>query len=34
MPDAFAVVTAVRYDGELWTGDPELLVPDEPVYYQ
>ena len=26
--DAFAVVTAGRHDGELWTGDPELLVLD------
>ena len=34
MPDAFAVVTAVRNSGELWTGDPELLVPDAQVYYQ
>ncbi len=23
--DSFAVVTAIRYDAELWTGDPELL---------
>lgn len=28
--DAFAVATALRHDGELWTGDPELLVPDAP----
>lgn len=26
--DAFAAATAVRHDSELWTGDPELLVPD------
>lgn len=26
--DAFAAATAVTYDGELWTGDPELLVQD------
>lgn len=25
-PDAFAAATAMRYDGELWTGDPELLT--------
>lgn len=24
--DAFAAATAVEHDGELWTGDPELLV--------
>ena len=24
---AFAAATAIAYDGELWTGDPELLVP-------
>jgi ribonuclease VapC len=28
--DAFAVATAVRHDGELWTGDPALLVPNAP----
>ncbi|MBV9447293.1 MAG: type II toxin-antitoxin system VapC family toxin [Streptosporangiaceae bacterium] len=27
---AFAVATALRHDGELWTGDPELLVPAAP----
>lgn len=25
--DAFAAATAVAFDAELWTGDPELLVP-------
>jgi predicted nucleic acid-binding protein len=28
--DAFAAATAVAHDGELWTGDPELLVPGAP----
>ena len=28
--DAFAVATAQAHDAELWTGDPELLVPDAP----
>lgn len=28
--DAFAAATAVAYDAELWTGDPELLVTDAP----
>lgn len=28
--DAFAAATAVAHDGELWTGDPELLVADAP----
>lgn len=28
--DAFAVATAIAHDGVLWTGDPELLVPDAP----
>lgn len=28
--DAFAAATAIRHDGELWTGDPELLTPDAP----
>lgn len=28
--DAFAAATAIAHDGELWTGDPELLVPDAP----
>lgn len=26
----FAAVTAIANDAELWTGDPELLVPDAP----
>lgn len=26
--DAFAAATAIAHDGVLWTGDPELLVPD------
>ena len=26
--DAFAAATAVAHDAELWTGDPELLIPD------
>lgn len=26
--DAFAAATAIAHDGELWTGDPELLVSD------
>ena len=25
--DAFAAATAIAHDGQLWTGDPELLVP-------
>ena len=25
--DAFAAATAMSHDAELWTGDPELLVP-------
>ena len=28
--DAFAAATAIAYDAELWTGDPELLVPGAP----
>lgn len=28
--DAFAAATAIAHDAELWTGDPELLVPDAP----
>ncbi|WP_419552265.1 PIN domain-containing protein [Candidatus Poriferisodalis sp.] len=28
--DAFAAATAVAHDAELWTGDPELLIPDAP----
>ena len=28
--DAFAAATAVAHDAELWTGDPELLIPDSP----
>lgn len=28
--DAFAAATAIMHDGELWTGDPELLVSDAP----
>ena len=28
--DAFAAATALRHDAELWTGDPELLLPDAP----
>ncbi|MDN5747891.1 MAG: PIN domain-containing protein [Pseudonocardia sp.] len=28
--DAFAAATALAHDAELWTGDPELLVPDAP----
>lgn len=28
--DAFAAATAIRHHGELWTGDPELLVPGAP----
>jgi predicted nucleic acid-binding protein len=28
--DAFAAATARRHDAELWTGDPELLVPGAP----
>lgn len=28
--DAFAAATTIRHDGELWTGDPELLAPDAP----
>ncbi|MGH9164316.1 MAG: hypothetical protein ACRDZW_02235 [Acidimicrobiales bacterium] len=27
---AFAVATAMAADAELWTGDPELLVPGAP----
>ncbi len=28
--DAFAAATAVAHQAELWTGDPELLIPDAP----
>lgn len=28
--DAFAAATAVSHGAELWTGDPELIVPDAP----
>lgn len=28
--DAFAAATAQHHDAELWTGDPELLVPNAP----
>lgn len=28
--DAFAAATTVVHDGQLWTGDPELIVPDAP----
>lgn len=28
--DAFAAATAIANDGELWTGDPELLVDGSP----
>ena len=28
--DAFAAATALTHDGQLWTGDPELLVADAP----
>ena len=28
--DAFAAATAIAHDAELWTGDPELLVPGAP----
>lgn len=28
--DAFAAATALGHDAQLWTGDPELLVPDAP----
>lgn len=28
--DAFAAATAVRFAAPLWTGDPELLVPQAP----
>jgi predicted nucleic acid-binding protein len=28
--DAFAAATAHAHDAELWTGDPELLVPSAP----
>jgi predicted nucleic acid-binding protein len=28
--DAFAAATAIRHHGELWTANPELLVPDAP----
>jgi predicted nucleic acid-binding protein len=28
--DAFAAATAVAHDGELWTGDPELLIVGAP----
>lgn len=28
--DAFAAATALAHAGELWTGDPELLVPHAP----
>ena len=28
--DAFATAKAIAHDAELWTGDPELLVPHAP----
>ncbi|MCA1702782.1 MAG: PIN domain-containing protein [Actinobacteria bacterium] len=28
--DAFAAATALTHDGQLWTGDPELLIADAP----
>lgn len=28
--DAYAAATAIMHDGQLWTGDPELLVRDAP----
>jgi predicted nucleic acid-binding protein len=28
--DAFAAATALAHDGQLWTGDPELLIPTAP----
>jgi predicted nucleic acid-binding protein len=28
--DAFAAATAIAHDAALWTGDPELLIPDAP----
>lgn len=28
--DSFAAATAVRHNAVLWTGDPELTVPDAP----
>ena len=28
--DAFAAVTAVAHDADLWTGDPELLIAESP----
>lgn len=28
--DAYAAATAIAHNGRLWTGDPELLVPDAP----
>ncbi len=28
--DAFAAATTLAHDAELWTGDPELLLPDAP----
>lgn len=28
--DAFAAATALAYAGQLWTGDPELLIPAAP----
>jgi predicted nucleic acid-binding protein len=28
--DAFAAATAMRHDGQLWTGDPELLITGAP----
>lgn len=28
--DAFAAATAIAHDGELWTGDPELIIPGAP----
>jgi predicted nucleic acid-binding protein len=28
--DAYAAATAVAHSAELWTGDPELLIPDAP----
>ncbi len=29
-PDAFTAATAMVHRGQLWTGDPELLIPDSP----
>lgn len=28
--DAFAAATAIAHEAELWTGDPELLLPGAP----